>query len=160
MGPTYKVNVTYILNGVTTPLTVWIQPSGNIVAFYYEGKNYTGSGAISDFLSYFTDLENLETFALLASTNTAGFHSTGTSTATIGTNSFTVNDYVANTIPETVQICNTETVVLTAYNVNIGTPTGSGMETVTSATFAATETTSSGTTTLNYTYQITALTVG
>jgi len=160
-GPTYKVSVTVLLNGATTPLTVWIQPSGNIVAFYDGStqKNYTGSGAINDFLAYFSDLENLQTFALLASTNTAGFHATGTSTATIGKSSFLVTNYVANTTPETVQICNTETVVLNAYNVNVGTPTGSGFEIVSSATFSAIETTSTGTTTLDYTYLVTALTV-
>jgi len=158
-GPTYEVNVTVLLNGATTPLTVWIQPSGDIVAFYYNGKNYTGSAAANDFLDYFSDLENLQTFALQASTNTAGFHSTGTSTATIGTNSFTVTNYVANTLPETIQICNTETVVLSTYNVNLGTPKGSGMEIVTSASFAAMDTNSTGTTTSDYTYQVTALTV-
>jgi len=160
-GPTYKVSISVLLNGASIPLTVWIQPSGNIVAFYdgSTGKNYTGSGAVNDFLSYFTDLENLQTFALLASTS-AGFHSTGTSTTTIGTSSFPVTNYLANTTPETVQICGTETVVLNTYNVNLGTPTGSGMEIVTSATFAATETTSTGTTTLDYKYQVIGLTVG
>ncbi|MGA2664548.1 MAG: hypothetical protein ABSF83_06375, partial [Nitrososphaerales archaeon] len=60
---------------------------------------------------------------------------------------------------ETVQVCDGETAVLTAYNVFVGTPSGSSLAVVTHAQFAGTLTDSSGTTTLDYTYQLTALTV-
>jgi len=110
-------------------------------------------------LGAFEDLDTVYTLALQATTMTSYFHSVGTSTATIGTNSFTVTDYVANTTPETIQVCNEQPAVIDVYNVHAGTPSGSSLEMITSADFSGTLTTPTGYNTLDYTYQLTALTV-
>ena len=156
---TFKVSFNVALNGQTTPSTVWIKNDGTVVAVYVMGTNLTGSVASGTVLGYFADLQVISNFAIQESSITAYFHSMGTSTAKVGTTSFTVTRYVANTTPETVQDCSGTTAVLTAYDVFLGTPSGSSIGLVTQAHFAGTLTDSSGTTTLDYAYQLTALTV-
>jgi len=156
---TYKVSLDFLLNGQATQATLWVLNNGNFVALYASGSNHTGSAASNTVQGYFTDLETLSLFAVQESTITSYFHSTGTSTANIGSNSFPVTDYVANTTPETFPVCSGGTVTLNAYNVYLGTPTGSSLELVTHANFDGTLTTSTGTTTLDYTYEVTGLTV-
>lgn len=156
---TFKVSLSTDLNGAVTPSTVWILNNGNVVALYATGTNYTGTEANNILLGYFADLETLNVFALQESTVSTYFHSAGTSTAKIGTNSFTVTDYVANATPETVPTCFSETATLNSYNVYLGTPSGSNLEIVTYSQFSGTLTTPFGTNTLDYTYQVTALTV-
>ena len=156
---TYQVNIDYTLNSKSKAGTIWILNNGTILAGELNGKDYNGSTASDFVLNGFVDLDTIYNLALQASTIPAYFHSVGTSTATIGTNSFTVTDYVANTTPETVQGCNGSTALIDTYNVYLGTPNGSSLELVTSANFSVTLTTSSGTNILDYTYQITSLTV-
>jgi hypothetical protein len=157
---TFMVNFTHTLNGKGNAGTLWILKNGTVLAVERGGKNYTGSTASNFVLSHFSDLDILYSFATQESTVTSYFHSNGTSTANIGTNSFTVTDYVANTTPETVQVCNEGTAVLDTYNVYLGAPTGSSLEMVTSANFSGTLTSSSGTIiTLDLSYHLTALTV-
>jgi hypothetical protein len=155
---TFKVNVNYTLK-VAHTATIWILTNGTVLAAERGGKNYTGSAASAFVLGAFADLNTLYTLAVQASTITPYFHSAGTSTVTIGTNSFTVTDYVANTTPETIQGCNGDSFLIDAYSVYLGTPTGSSLEMITSANFSSTITTPSGNTTLDYSYQLTALTV-
>ena len=159
--PTYKVNLNIVLNGKSHPYTLWDLSNGTVLALLApNGVNSTGSAASNTVLNYFYDLETLYTLAL-QSTNTAYFHSTGTSSVTIGTNSFTVTNYVTNTTPETIQGCNNSGYgSVSTSNVNLGTPSGSSFELVTSSTFVGSITDASGTTTtLDFTYQTTALTV-
>jgi len=156
---TYEVNIDYTLNGNTKAGTIWIVNNGTILAGELDGKNYTGATASTFVLDAFSDLDTIYNLALQSSTIPAYFHSVGTSTVTIGTNSFTVSDYVANMTPETIQGCSGSSAVVNTYNVYLGTPTGSSLELVTSANFSVALTTSSGTTTLDYEYQITALSV-
>ena len=159
--PTYKVNIDIVLNGKSHPYTLWDLINGTVLALLApNGVNSTGSAASNTVLGYFYDLEALYTLAL-QSTNGAYFHSTGTSTATIGTNSFTTTDYVANTTPETIQGCNgSGSGSVSNFNVNLGTPSGSNFELVVSSTFVGSITDASGTTTtFDFTYQTTALTL-
>lgn len=156
---TYKVNISYSLNGKGKPGTLWILKNGSILAGERGGKNYTGSTASNFVLDYFSDLETLYTFASQASTITSYFHSAGTSTAEIGANSLTVTEYLVNTTPENFQICNGENAELDTYNVYIGTPSGSSLAIITYADFSGTLTTSSVSNTFDYVYQLTAYTV-
>ena len=156
---TYKVNINYTINDKSKMGTLWILNNGTILAGELNGKNYTGSTASTFVLNAFVDLENIYLLALQASTITAYFHSVGTSTTTIGTNSFTVTDYYANTTPETIQGCSDSSAIIDSYNVYLGTPNGSTLELVTSASFNVTLTTLSGSNVLDYQYQITGLTV-
>jgi len=157
---TYKVSINVVLNGKSHPYTLWDLTNGTVLALLApNGVNSTGSAASNTVLGYFSDLETLDTLGL-QSTNAAYFHSTGTSTVTIGTNSFTVTNYVANTTPETIQGCNNSgSGSLSNYSVNLGTPNGSSFELVVSATFAGSITDASGTRTFDITYQTTAFTI-
>jgi hypothetical protein len=158
---TYKVNLNIVLNGKSHPYTLWDLSNGTVLALLApNGVNSTGSAASNTVLGYFYDLEALYTLAL-QSTNAAYFHPTGTSTVTIGTNSFTVTNYVANTTPETIQGCsNSGYGSVSNFNVNLGTPSGSSFELVVSSTFVGSITDASGTTmTFDFTYQTTAFTV-
>jgi len=156
---TYKVSVNFIINGQVQPATAWILNDGTVLALYGLGHNITGSAASSTALAYFSDLMTLNSFANQESTITAYFHSAGTSTAKVGGNTFTVTEYVANSTPETVQLCTGETATLNTYNVYIGTPSGSSLELVTYANFAGSFISEGVTTAYSYTYQLTGLTV-
>jgi len=160
--PTYKVSLNIVLNGKSHPYTLWDFSNGTVLALLApNGVNSTGSAASNTVLGYFYDLESLYTLAL-QSTNTAYFHSTGTSTATIGTNPpFTVTNYVANTTPEAIQGCNNSgSGSVSNYGVSLGTPRSSNFELVVSSTFVGSITNASGsTTTFDFTYQTTAFTI-
>jgi len=154
------VNINVDLNGKAHPYTLWDFSNGTVLALLApNGVNSTGSAASNTVLGYFYDLEALDTLAL-QSTNPAYFHSTGTSTVTIGTNSFMATNYVANTTPETVQGCDgSGSGTVSNYSVSLGTPSGSSFELVASATFVGSIIDASGTTTFDYTYQTTAFTL-
>ena len=156
---TYKVSLNYALNRASKTATMWIFDNGTVLSLYAKGENYTGSTANNIVLNYFSDLETLNIFALQASSDALYFHSTGNTTTQIGTNSFPVTEYGTNTSPEKIQGCGAESGVLNTYNVYLGTPTGSSLKLVTYASFSGSLTTASGTTTEDYTYQLTALTV-
>ena len=158
---TYKVDLNIVLNSKSHPYTLWDFSNGTVLALLApNGVNSTGSAATNTVLGYFYDLETLYTLAL-QSTNAAYFQATGTSTVTIGTNSFTATNYVANTTPETIQGCNNSGYgSVSNFNVSLGTPSGSSFELVVSSTFAGSITDASGTTTtFDFTYQTTAFTV-
>ena len=157
---TYKVNLNIVLKGKSRDYTLWDFRNGTVLALLAPGgKNSTGSAASNTVFGFFSGLETLDTIAL-QSNNAAYFHSTGTSTVTIGSNSFTVTNYAIITTPETIPGCGgSGSATLSTYTASLGTPSGSSFELVVSATFVGSFTDASGTTTVNYTYQITALTV-
>jgi len=154
---TYKVNIDYTLNGKSKSGAVWILNNGTVVAGELNGKNYTGPTVSEFVLNAFADLDAIYSLALQSSTIPAFFHSTGTSNVTLGTSQVMVTDFVANTTPETILGCDGSSAVVDAYSVSLGTPNGSTLEMVTSANFSVTLTTSSGTETLDYQYQLTAI---
>jgi hypothetical protein len=55
---------------------------------------------------------------------TAYFHSTGTTPVTLGANTFTLTNYAANSLPETVPSCAGAGITLTTASMSIGTPNG------------------------------------
>lgn len=157
----YKVNINIVHNGKASSLTIWDLTNGTVLALLLpNGKNDTGYVANNLVFSYFSVLELLYAIAL-QSTNAFYFHSTGTSTVTIGTNSFPVTNYVSNTTPETLQGCNNSGYgTLSNYSVSLGTPSGSSFELVVSSNFAGSITSSSGTTTtFDATYHVSAFTI-
>jgi len=157
---TYKVNLNVVLNGKSRAYTLWDLRNGTVLALLLpNGENDTGYAASNTVLGFFSGLETLDTIALQTN-NAAFFHSTGTSPVTIGSNSFTVTNYTLNTTPETIQGCNgSGSATMSNATTSLGTPSGSSFELVVSATFEGSFTDASGTTTVDYTYQITALTV-
>lgn len=158
---TYKVNLNAVLNGKTSEYTIWDLTNGTVLALLLpSGKNDTGTVANNLVLGVFSNLEILDTIAL-QSTDTFYFHSTGTSVATIGTNSFPVTNYIPNTTQENLQGCdNSGHGTLSNYSVNLGTPIGSSFELVVSANFVGSITNASGTTTtFDATYHVSAFTI-
>jgi len=159
---TYKVNLNIVLKSKPRDYTMWVLTNGTVLALLTpSGENLTGYAASDKVFGFFSGLETLATIGL-QSNNAAFFHSTGNSTVTIGSNSFAVTNYTLNTTPETIQGCNgSGSATLTTYTASLGTPTGSSFELVAAATFVGSITDAWGTTTtVDYTYQVTGLTVG
>ena len=87
------------------------------------------------------------------------FHSTGTSTVSLGPTQVSVTTYSANTLPETITNCGGTTTTLTAYSFSVGTPQGSTTPLVTNEHFAGSDTSNGQTTNFNYVLQVTSVTV-
>jgi hypothetical protein len=139
----------------TLQFTAWFLKNGTTLAILTSAGNITGAVANSDVQAYMGDFASVQGFVQDQSTYSNLFHSNGTSTVTIGTNPVTVTNYVANTLPETIQRCNGETTVLTAYNLSEGTPSGSTYELPTYVHMSG----STNGTPFSFTFQVTAFTV-
>jgi hypothetical protein len=141
---TYKVMLTESANGQSEPAsTVYILNNGTAIAVDEAGYNFTGS-TLSSILpegvaGLFAGFSEEIAFGNQLSTYTSSsyFKATGTSTVTIGPSTFTVTNYVANSLPENLSSCGVSE-TLTAYSMSIGTPTGSSYPLVTSMNIAYT----------------------
>ena len=109
---------------------MWLLKNGTLVGINYAGFNYTGAAAISYYQAsrLFTAWGTQTVFGQQLTTSyiyaTAYFHSTGTSPVTLGANTFTLTDYAANSLPETLPTCSGAGLTLTAATMAIGTPSG------------------------------------
>jgi hypothetical protein len=141
---TFKVQLTESDNGQAIPTSdVYILNNGTAIALDEAGYNFTGSTVSTNVAAIFSAFITEVSFGNQLSTYTASayFHSIGTTSVTIGTSTFTVTNYVANSLPENLATCGiSET--LTAYSMSVGIPTGSTYPLVTSMNIAYT--TSSG----------------
>ncbi len=147
---------------------MWLLRNGTIVAINYAGSNYTGSAATSYYQTsrLFTAWGTETVFGQQLTTDyvsdTAYFRSTGTSPMTIGTNTFTLTNYAANSLPETVPVCSGASITLSTASMSIGSPNGANypfpfdVDVVGSATGGPY---GAGTTTFTITSQITSVTV-
>jgi hypothetical protein len=162
---TYEVNMVTTLAGNTIPTTAWFLKDGTVVRLDIAGHNLTKL-ASTYFQRYFslweTELEYKQ--QITSSTSFSFFHSTGTSTVTIGPNTFTVTKYTANSLPETIPGCNGASDTLSTGDFSVGTPSGSSYPLITNIDIAGSRTTvgSSGTpSTTSYSFisQITSVTV-
>jgi len=159
---TFKVNVASAVNGENTTATVWILKSnGTALAIDEAGANLTGpigqDMVIGLFAGFSAEVEagaQLSTYAA-----SQYFHSTGTASVTLGTSTFTVTEYAANTLPETVSSCSLAPTTLTSFALAVGTPKGSSYELVTSMTFGESSTSGGVTTTTDVSVQVVSLTV-
>jgi hypothetical protein len=161
---TYKVTVVSSANGQVTPAeTAWILKDGTVLAINVAGQNLTGSIAQTMIVGVFAGFSAEVQAGSQLSTYTATqyFHSTGTSSVTIGSNTFTVTNYSANTLPQTITSClSGSTTNLTAYKLSVGTPTGTSYKVVTYMQIAGSSTINGQTSSINYVIQIVSLTVG
>ncbi len=155
---TYTVNMQYVANK-THQFTAWLLKNGTTLAISSPKGNITGAQASSEVQEYFADVASVLGFVQDQSTYSNLFHSNGTSTVTIGTSTFTVTNYVANSLPETIQRCSGETTTLTAYNLSEGIPSGSSSELPTYVDIAGSTTVNGATTPFAFKVQITAFTV-
>lgn len=160
---TFKVDVTSIASGENSTATAWIlKSSGTAIAIDEAGTNLTGSLSQEMVVGLFAGFSAEVETASQVSTYTASqfFHSTGTASVTLGTNTFTVTNYAANTLPETISGCNLAPTTLTGYTLSVGTPQGSSYKLVTSLTLAESSTSGGVTTTTNVSVKVVSLTVG
>jgi hypothetical protein len=161
---TYKVTITSSANGqATPPETAWILKDGTVVAIDVAGQNLTGPTAQSMIVGLFAGFSAEVQAGSQLSTYTASqyFHTTGTMSVTIGSSTFTVTNYAANTLPQTITDCLTgSTTNLTAYKLSVGTPTGTSYKVVTYMQLAGSSTVNGQPTSFNYVIQIVSLTVG
>lgn len=155
---TYKVDVTYTA-AKSHQFTAWLLKNGTTLAIFNGQENETGAQASSDVQTYFGEFASVQNFVQEQSLYSNLFPMNGTATVTIGTQTFQVTNYITNTIPETIQLCNGETDVLTAYSLSEGTPTGASLVLPTYASIAGTATANGTTTPFSFIVEITAFTV-
>jgi hypothetical protein len=157
---TYKIDLEYVASGANFNSTAWILRNGTALAVDQEGYNLTGSASqsiVDGLLAGFSAEIQLGS-ELSQFTSSQSFHSNGNSTVTLGTNTFTVTNYVANTLPQTVTACGITT-TLTGYSLSVGEPQGSSFELVTYAQLAGTTISGGIATEFAYSIQIVSLTV-
>lgn len=164
---TYKVNTTYIVDGLRSTATMWVLKSGTVAAMYVaiaEGAtvdhNYTHSKAVTNYLvALLSPIGTYHQFGTELTSSPSYFQYTGTSSLTIGTNTFTIKNYTSSSPNVAIPSCGGHTWALTTFKLSVGTPTGSSFEIVPYMEIAGSDTTASGTTIFDYTAQITAFTV-
>jgi hypothetical protein len=158
---TFKVNLNFQGNGENENSTAYILRNGTTIAISEAGYNLTSSisadmtvGLFAGFSAEIQAANQLPTY-----TSNQYFKSTGTSSVTLGTNTFKVTNYVANTLPQTITPCNGSPSTLTAFNLSVGTPSGSSTKLVTYLSISGTETVAGAAQSYSETITVTSLTV-
>ncbi|HUI01127.1 MAG TPA: hypothetical protein VLX56_05815 [Nitrososphaerales archaeon] len=161
---TYKVSIASVVSGHNTTATAWIQKDGTVLAIDEAGVNITGSTAQTMIVGLFAGFSAEVQAGNELSTYTAAsfFHTTGTSSVTIGSTSFKVTNWAANTLPETITSCPPGTTTdLSTYKLSVGAPPGTTYQLVTLIEIAGSSTTGGGAPTeFNYSIQLVSFTVG
>jgi hypothetical protein len=157
---TYKISISANEGGQNVMSTAWILKSGSVVAIDFSGQNLTGSqaqsisvGLLSGFILQIEADQEINFY-----TGANYFHSTGTSTVTIGTTQVDVTDYAANSLPVTYNSCGSQT-TLTAYSFSVGVPKGASNNLVTSEHFAGSDTYNGQTSSFDDYLQVTSITL-
>lgn len=142
---TYKINLVSEGEGQNETSTWWILKNGTTIAIDVDGENLTGIQSQLNINSLFDDFsaETGNGSEVSAAAAEFGIHSAGTSTATFGSNMFTVTNYAANTLPEPIATgCypagGSWTDTLTAFQMSIGEPKGTGYDLLTYVEIALT----------------------
>ncbi|MGA2664118.1 MAG: hypothetical protein ABSF83_04165 [Nitrososphaerales archaeon] len=163
---TYKVSITlensshvigqydaYVLrNGAVAAITETV--SGQNINITGSEANEFASGIFAGFVFQADIIDNLGTY-----TATNFFHSTGTTTVSIGAYTFSATTYQANNLPETITNCDGTTTALTAFSLTVGTPTGATSPLAVSAHYAGSTTVDGATTTTSVYVHVTEVTV-
>jgi len=156
---TYKITENESSGTTSFGVTAWIHKDGTAVAVEISGQNLTGSTSqqmlVGLFAAFTLQLQADSQIALYTGTN---FHSTGTSTVSVGPTQVDVTTYVANTLPETFTTC-TGSSTISAFSFNVGTPHGASAKLVTSEHIAGSDTSSTGTDTFDTTIAVTSVTL-
>lgn len=154
---TFKIGVSEVQAGQNNSATVWLQRDGSILAMELAGHNFTGATAAGYFQAYLGLWEEELMYAqqITTATSYSYFHSTGTSTVTIGSSTFTTTSYEADSLPETVQGCSGPALTLTKGSFSAGSPGGSSYPLIVSIEIAG----SAGSTTFDFSSQITSVAV-
>jgi hypothetical protein len=135
----YDVNITFATNSGTTSGIARVD-SNNVSVISVTFSSYTFYGAqAKSFFDSFMGIFGLEysygsILGVLTSSNY--FHSTGTASMTYGTATFDVTTWVANSLPLSVNECG-YTSTITAYTLEVGTPTGTSLNFITYLHYAS-----------------------
>ncbi|MDA4133981.1 MAG: hypothetical protein OK441_00220 [Thaumarchaeota archaeon] len=158
---TYKVTINFAEGSNNVVYIVWLLKDGTAVAVDVSGFNITGSSAQESLIGAFAGFElQLQADAEInAYTTTSFFHSTGTSTVSVGPTMVSVTNYAANSLPETVTSCTGSPTTLTAFSFSVGTPQGTSAPLVTNENISGSDVISGQTTTFNYVLQVTSITI-
>ncbi|MGD0636689.1 MAG: hypothetical protein ABSA72_01445, partial [Nitrososphaerales archaeon] len=158
---TYKVTINFVEGSNNVAYTVWLLKDGTAVAINVSGFNLTGSSAQETLIGAFAGFElQLQADAEInAYTTTSFFHSTGTSTVSVGPTMVSVTNYAANSLPETITSCTGSPTTLTAFSFSVGTPQGTNAPLVTNENISGSDVTNGQTTTFNYVLQVTSITI-
>ena len=161
-----ETSTTYMVEGEFTgtpslTFTAWLLKNGTTLAINsgHGHPNITGSLAGTLVQGYFGEFAAVQGFVQEQSLYSNLFRLNGTSNVTIGSYTFTVTNYVANALPETIQLCNGETDQLTTYHLSEGTPSGSSYELPTYVRIAGSSTIAGSTTPFDFEIQVTAFTI-
>jgi hypothetical protein len=154
-----SVDLTY--NGAESgSYSAGIFTNGTVAWFEFGGQNESGSTsgsmAIGIFAGFIFEIDYVD--SLNNFTQILQFHSTGSSTVTIGSVSIPVTTYAANSLPVTTSTCGGSD-TLTAFSLTAGTPSGAKLPLVTSATLAGTGTNNGESTSYSISVQVTGLTL-
>ena len=138
---TYKVAIDF--NDTTShtaeTATAWIQSNGNVIAVDLGGYNETGSMASEVLVGLMTPFaeESIYLNYIEVYTGSSFFHSSGTSSVTLGPTTMTVTNYQANNLPETYTECG-YTGTLNTFAMSVGTVPGTSINLVTYLNFSGT----------------------
>ena len=136
---TYKVDITYNSGTTTETGTAWLQSNGNVIAVDAFGQNLTGSSAGSLLIAVMAPFLAESSFSNQAFLYQGSFfHSTGTSSVTLGPTTMQVTNYAANSLPETYTECG-YTGTLDAFTAQVGTVPGTNLTLVTFLYLSGTE---------------------
>jgi hypothetical protein len=159
-GGIYNVNMSFASSTSSTTVTFAVDSNNNtVLSVSVSGQSLPKSYAKAEFdaLMGVFGLQQSLGNQLSIFTDSAYFHSTGTSSMTFGQATFPVTTYVANTLPESFTSCGV-TSNITAYTLQVGTPTGTSLLFITYLHFEGTSSSFSGTD--NVTFQLVSMTVG
>jgi hypothetical protein len=155
-----EVNLSYKSTNTTESIAALISTNGTVLSVSVNGQTipsqYASSMVVGLFAGFIIEIQNAQSISVFTGSQ---FHSTGTSQVTIGSVSFTVTNYAANSLPVSFSYCGGSD-VLTSFKMSIGTPSGASVPVVTYMNFVGTSTSNGQTSSVNFTLQVTALTVG
>lgn len=155
------MNNSFSAAGTSESTTLWILKNGTALAVDIAGQNLTGveaNGFIAGGFAGFYEEIDIGAQQSFYSTDSQYFHSTGTTSVTVGLNTLKVTNYALNSLPETVDSCGTVS-NYTAFTLSIGTPSGTSFPIVTNLQFAGTSTVNGTPSSFNVTEQVTAFSV-
>jgi hypothetical protein len=158
---TFKIDLSFQSNAQNMNSTAYILRNGTAIAINEAGENLTGSITQEMVVGLFAGFSAEIEAAAQLPTYTAPqyFHTTGTSSVTLGTNTFTVTNYVANTLPQTITPCNGAPSTLTSFSLSVGVPSGSSTKLVTYLQIAGSSTSAGVVTSFNSVIRVVSLTV-
>ena len=142
---TYKVNLVSVWGGENTTTTSWILKNGTVIAIYENGQNVTGlqlqQAAIALDGIFPAQIPADSPLSAFVTSLGIGMQPNGNSTATFGSNTFTVANYAPKTLPVQIVVgCGVSgsplTAALTAFQMSVGEPKGTSIDLVTSSEIA------------------------